>query len=248
MRNEVIWAIRDDHTLTEHEKMFLIIVESRGAEGMYTTYARAANDMGMSKDTYYRARKAVMTKELIRIVRRYDDTTVYMVNAEALADSGDSHSAKDCSHSANSELHMTETKKNKKINTKKNKEEQTTTPTASAAAVVVDLESPLIVKEEQDDQPRYEVDEETTVEEDATLMNTTVVTSRTRDESTSDLYIGNDLEIEMVDYLNSRKQLVCWGKDDEAKWDRAFDLAMDGSWRPDLIDAKVRMDKAEKWL
>jgi hypothetical protein len=132
MRFEVFQAIRDSR-LHEHQKMFLFITESRGADGMFCVWQRNAADMGMSKDIYYRTRKAVIEADLVRVVRRMDGTTIYHVNTDALTEhvrshgaNADSHSEKDRSHSANDPSRMQETKKNTKNNVKKNLEEEPT--------------------------------------------------------------------------------------------------------------------------
>lgn len=81
-RFEVLNMIRDDHDLTVHEKVFLYTVETRNE--MWCTYATAHKDMGMSKATYYRTRKSLENKYLISVRKRYNQTTVYIVNADIL--------------------------------------------------------------------------------------------------------------------------------------------------------------------
>ena len=133
MRNKALWAIRDARGLTAHQKAFLFVVESRGE--CSTKMTKNAQDMGLGKDSYYRARNPLIEWGIIEERRRFEDSTVYTVNLEALlshsakheADShshsakDDSHSAKDSSLYAKDDSHETETKKNIKKNTKKTK-------------------------------------------------------------------------------------------------------------------------------
>lgn len=130
MRNVVVWAIRDARGLNQDEKALLWAIESCGiAIKKWQTLAADAGDM--TKDRFYRARKSLVTKSLIRVVRKYNDVSEYVVLAEALAgfvpdshganeEANDSHNENGHSHSANRDSHMTETKKNTKKNRKKN--------------------------------------------------------------------------------------------------------------------------------
>lgn len=83
MTVQVIWNIRDARGINANEKTFLFVVASRGI--MYSEWQTAAADMGMSKDTYYRTRSALIKKGLIKEGLRKDTTTVYRIEEKALA-------------------------------------------------------------------------------------------------------------------------------------------------------------------
>ena len=68
--------LRDTNGLTRHEKAFCRLILDRGGV-LYATAARNAEDMGVSKGTYYRARDGVLAKGIVREKRRYKATTVY---------------------------------------------------------------------------------------------------------------------------------------------------------------------------
>jgi hypothetical protein len=82
MNKSVFWKIRDARGLNHKEKVFLFVVESRGA--MTTTHEKAAADMGFSKDTYYRTLKTLTEKNLLISERRFNKTTEHIVNSVVL--------------------------------------------------------------------------------------------------------------------------------------------------------------------
>lgn len=121
MRNEVMWAIRDAQGLTIFEKVFLYTVESRGT--MKATWKRAADDMGMGKNTFYRTRTALVEKGLILTERMFNGVSSYEVNVDSLTGNGwlsDSLTENEDSLTGNQDSLRGETKKNIKNNKKKN--------------------------------------------------------------------------------------------------------------------------------
>lgn len=126
---------------------------------MKTTWQRAAEDMGMKKDSFYRTRDALVEKDLISIKRVHNGVSIYEVNLDSLTANyshteNDSHTengvdstndsptenglATDSltenghSHTENEDSHQTETKKNTKKNMKKNIQEKKNSKSASA--------------------------------------------------------------------------------------------------------------------
>lgn len=83
MSVQTIWNIRDARGINANEKAFLFVVASRGV--MFSEWQTAAADMGMSKDTYYRTRNALIKKGLVKEGLRKDTTTVYRLEEKALA-------------------------------------------------------------------------------------------------------------------------------------------------------------------
>jgi len=147
---EQIWAIRDSRGLNSYDKIFLVTVAARGADGMYCKWERNKDDMGMGKDRYYKSRDSLLEQKLITATRRMDSTTVYHINDEALTDLV-SHSATQNDSATQNELSATqnghsvrpETKKNLKKNIKKNINE-------SAGASSLPLDKNKNDKEDQD--------------------------------------------------------------------------------------------------
>lgn len=82
MRNEVMWKIRDNHTLPFAEKSFLWAVESRGVA--HGTWRTVSKDAGMSKGTFYKTRDALVQKGMLSVLERPGTTTEYRVIAEGL--------------------------------------------------------------------------------------------------------------------------------------------------------------------
>lgn len=109
MRNDVIWAIRDARGLTAQEKAFLFVVESRGE--MTTTATKAAEDMGLSRATYYRVRDGLLRKKCLTVRQRADQPSVYVVNEVSLSETHVSHSETPLSHSETKVSHCDNTKK-----------------------------------------------------------------------------------------------------------------------------------------
>jgi hypothetical protein len=121
MRNEVIWGVRDAQGLTTYEKVFLYTVESRGT--MKATWKRAADDMAMSKDTFYRTRSSLIEKNLILTQRMGSGVTAYTVNLDSLTENSwleDSLTENELSLTENEDSLRAEQKKNIKKNKKKN--------------------------------------------------------------------------------------------------------------------------------
>lgn len=88
MRNQVIWDLRDLHALNNYEYSFLITVESRGR--LFTSAERAAADMKMSRNTFYKTRASLLGRGLLsaeerRIAGSGSQTTVYTVNASEVS-------------------------------------------------------------------------------------------------------------------------------------------------------------------
>lgn len=83
MSVQAVWNIRDARGLNQDEKAFLFVVASRGV--MTSAWRTAADDMGMKKDRFFRTRKALIAKGLVREGLRKDDTTVYRIDEDALA-------------------------------------------------------------------------------------------------------------------------------------------------------------------
>lgn len=132
MRNKVIWAIRDARSLTQAEKMFLFVVESRGE--MKTTWERAAEDMCMSKATFYKVRSALTDRGIILTQRLPHGVTIYKIDEESLRKTEESHTE-------TRESHRYEQKKNTKKNSKKNittEEELEEEQTAASAPVEIE--------------------------------------------------------------------------------------------------------------
>ncbi len=143
MRVEEIWKVRDARRLNHKEKLFLMVLISRGEEGMFGKWHRNATDMGMSKDMYYNTRNALVTVGVIKAERRYDSTTVYTFDSDGLSryENEDSEYEKGDSQDANVHSHQTETKENSKKNMKGNQKENVTT-VASAPVVTEQSISP----------------------------------------------------------------------------------------------------------
>lgn len=109
VRLEVLFHIRDARGLNAKEKAFLFVTESRGV--MFSKWDKAAADMGLSKRGYYDARASLLAKDLIREERRFDNTTVYTVNADAFPyGEQHSHSGNDHSRMGNADSRSGETK------------------------------------------------------------------------------------------------------------------------------------------
>lgn len=145
MRNEVMWGIRDARSFSQNEKMFLMIVESRGE--MKTAWVRAAEDMCMSKATFYRTRTSLIEKGIILTQRLSNGVTIYKVDAESLTDTEESHTETteaEESHTETTESHCDEYKKNtkKNITTEEELEEELT-----AASAPVDEEDSIDQRE-----------------------------------------------------------------------------------------------------
>lgn len=79
---QVIWDIRDAEGLDGLEKIFLMVVESRGV--MKTTWQQAAKNMGMSKSTFFRVREQLVGKGLLLAVERPHRVTWYTVVRDAI--------------------------------------------------------------------------------------------------------------------------------------------------------------------
>lgn len=123
MNNETVWAIRDARGLSSKEKVFLLVTESRGE--LFGKWHRNAADMGLSKRGYYDARASLLGKGLLLAERRFDNTTVYLVNHAAFPyGERDSHSGNEDSRSGNGYSRGDETKKNIKYNMKEELEEE----------------------------------------------------------------------------------------------------------------------------
>lgn len=132
MKVDHIWKIRDARGLDSWEKTFLFTAASHNS-GMYCTWNKNCEDMGMKKDRYYKCIESLKEKNLIQQTRRFDDTTVFVVNEDGLDDwlvahsvsqNGDSvtqngHSATQKNHSVRPETKVN-TKGNKKVNKKEN--------------------------------------------------------------------------------------------------------------------------------
>jgi len=121
MRYHVLAAIRDAHWLNGNQKLFLMIVESRGTNGMYSTKERNWLDMGMSKATFYRTRQSLMdlTPAVLTAERKFNSTTKYWVDAEGLqshSDTAESHNETSQSHVETTQSHNDEPKGNTKGN------------------------------------------------------------------------------------------------------------------------------------
>lgn len=135
---EQIWKVRDSRGLDVYDKSFLMTVASRGEDGMWSTWDVACADMGFKKDRYYSSRKSLLEKGLIKATRRFDDTTVYVIDDEALiawhsaTQNGDSVTQNEHSVTQNGRSVSPETKKNIKKNKKSNLEEEHNEVVASA--------------------------------------------------------------------------------------------------------------------
>ena len=110
VRVPVLFAIRDARGLNEHEKMFLLTVELRGV--MKTSWATAAADMSMTQSKFYRTRKSLIDRDMVRAFPQANGATWYTVNAEALGElsayshsENTSHSGNEGSHSGNEGSH-----------------------------------------------------------------------------------------------------------------------------------------------
>lgn len=126
MDNRTMWAIRDARGLNSKEKVFLLITESRGE--LYGKWDRNAADMGLSKRGYYDARASLLAKRLLLAERRFDNTTVYLVNSAAFPyGEQDSHNRNENSRTGNGDSRSDETKKNTKKNIKEELEEEQST-------------------------------------------------------------------------------------------------------------------------
>ena len=142
-----MWAIRDARGLNSKEKVFLLITESRGE--LFGKWDRNAADMGLSKNHYYEARASLLAKGLLLAVRRYENTTVYVVNHEAFPyQECDSYSGNNNSRIRNGRSRIGETKKNTKKNTKVELEEEQ--PTVPDGPVVNPLPNYTVREEPQD--------------------------------------------------------------------------------------------------
>jgi hypothetical protein len=80
----LVWAIRDARGIPGNVKHLLHVVASRGESGCTTACETLAGDMGVKKDAFYAARKSALDLGLLRGHRRWDDTTVYLVDADVL--------------------------------------------------------------------------------------------------------------------------------------------------------------------
>lgn len=144
VRLEVLFHIRDARGLNAKEKAFLFVTETRGF--MFGKWDTNAADMGLSKRGYYDARNSLLEKGLIREDRNYNDTTVYVVNADLFpygeqdSHSGNTHSRMGNAHSRSDETKVT-MKDTKKVTNK-------VTTTTSPDGPVVPNPSNYEVKEE----------------------------------------------------------------------------------------------------
>ncbi|MRJ75464.1 hypothetical protein GEV29_02850 [Aeromicrobium sp. SMF47] len=83
MNGQTIWDIRDARGLSSNEKVFLMVIESRG--DMWASVAQASADMGMSRSTFYKTRTSLIDRGLIKVLRRGpNQTTVYRVRRPAV--------------------------------------------------------------------------------------------------------------------------------------------------------------------
>lgn len=144
MNIEALWTLRDARGINSDEKAFLFVAISRGDE-LFGTWETNAADMGMSKNRYYRTRDSLLAKGLIEVARKYNGSSVYRVNVDALshygnAEGNDSHYGNEDSHYGNDDSHYGETKKNIKNNKKKNLKNKNNHTDANAP---VDTESSL---------------------------------------------------------------------------------------------------------
>lgn len=156
MRNHVIWAIRDNQTLTAQEKLFLFVVESRGK--MTTKVANGVADMGFSRATYYRVRDSLLERRLILTERQFNGPTVYVVNEVSLSETEvshtetpASHSETDMSHTETKVSHSDNTKKNIKNNNKKNIEEELEEEQRDTLEVSIEEEVTIVTSEKMED-------------------------------------------------------------------------------------------------
>lgn len=141
MNVDIIWKIRDARGLNAYDKMFLVTAASHN-DGMFGTWQKNCDDMGMRKDRYYSCIKSLTDKELLESKRRFDNTTVFCVNEAGLdvwlashSVSQNAHSATQNGHSATQKTHSVrpETKENMKGNKKDNLEgEQSSAAGASS--------------------------------------------------------------------------------------------------------------------
>lgn len=127
---EQIFKIRDSRGLDAWDKSFLFTIASRGAEGMFATWDRNKDDMGMGKDRYYKSRDSLIAKGLIKVIRRMNESTIYKIDDDGLtawlSATQNAHSVtqNDFSATQNGRSVRPETKKNTKKNKKKNLEEE----------------------------------------------------------------------------------------------------------------------------
>lgn len=80
----LVWAIRDARGIPGNVKHLLHVVASRGESGCTSRWDVVAGDMGVGKSAFYGARTAALELGLIRAHRRWDDTTVYLVDTDVL--------------------------------------------------------------------------------------------------------------------------------------------------------------------
>lgn len=87
MRNEVMWAIRDDHTLAYDEKSLLWAVESRGEARR--TWKGMSKDSGLPKNRLYDVRRALKERGVLDVTERPGTTTLYRVLPDGLHHCGE---------------------------------------------------------------------------------------------------------------------------------------------------------------
>lgn len=80
----LVWTIRDARSIPGSVKHLLHVVASRGESGSTTAWETVAGDMGVGKDAFYAARRTALELGLLLESRRWNDTTVYLVNVEVL--------------------------------------------------------------------------------------------------------------------------------------------------------------------
>lgn len=161
---ESMWAIRDARGLTTDQKVFLYTVATRGEGGMWTKQETAADDMGLSKATYYRVRKQLLDLEVIKVQQRMNDTSVYLINEPVLLSLCETKESQPETEGSLCETqgslsetegsHCAETKINKKITNKRNSKTTKKTNTVTTAATAPEVpQLPLSSKDSKEDQP-----------------------------------------------------------------------------------------------
>lgn len=136
---QTMFNIRDARGLTAKEKIFLVTVELRGE--MVCTWERAAADMGMTKDSFYRTRRSLVDRHLVYAVEQGNRITRYIVNRDGVAvlvpsqgenhshsENGLSHSANGLSQDENGLSHQAEQKVTNKKNKKGTSQEREAPP------------------------------------------------------------------------------------------------------------------------